>query len=302
MVEPGKPDPLPAQSSQPTIAQLAVGVDGAHGEQRPQLTQEPATAASRLLEELSRRAFAAWSEARQRAPDRVVNPSVPILYFGDVEAYRASPLRVVTVGLNPSLAEFPVGRAFARFRAAEGLGSVASADDQARYLKALGGYFGPRPEHDPYDKWFRAYDDVLRGLGASYYAGLLSTAVHTDICSPVATMPPWSRLDRRTRTTLLRSGPALWHELVRFLRPDLLLASIGRNYLDLIRFQRVGPWRELCRIERGNPYLVRGRQLTLGDQNKAWLVTGRAAQTPFGTVSRPDKRLIGSVVNEFLDA
>lgn len=39
-----------------------------------------------------------------------VTPAVVILIFGDLYAYRASPLRVVTVGLNPSLHEFPAGQ------------------------------------------------------------------------------------------------------------------------------------------------------------------------------------------------
>ena len=32
----------------------------------------------------------------------VVQASIPILYFGDCEAYYQSPIKVVTVGLNPS--------------------------------------------------------------------------------------------------------------------------------------------------------------------------------------------------------
>ena len=36
-----------------------------------------------------------------------VTTAAPILFFGDHSAYRASPLRVLTVGLNPSLHEFP---------------------------------------------------------------------------------------------------------------------------------------------------------------------------------------------------
>ena len=35
----------------------------------------------------------------------LVRPSIPILFFGDSEQYFASPLRVITVGLNPSRSE-----------------------------------------------------------------------------------------------------------------------------------------------------------------------------------------------------
>ena len=45
----------------------------------------------------------AWrSYGRAAARGSAVTPAVPILFFGDVDAYLGSRLRVVTVGLNPS--------------------------------------------------------------------------------------------------------------------------------------------------------------------------------------------------------
>ncbi|MCY4651917.1 MAG: hypothetical protein OXC95_01990, partial [Dehalococcoidia bacterium] len=41
------------------------------------------------------------------ALDSRVSPAVPILFFGDLDAYYFSTIRVLTVGLNPSLHEFP---------------------------------------------------------------------------------------------------------------------------------------------------------------------------------------------------
>lgn len=37
----------------------------------------------------------------------IVQDSIPILWFGDMEAYCHSKRKIVTVGLNPSLQEFP---------------------------------------------------------------------------------------------------------------------------------------------------------------------------------------------------
>lgn len=48
-------------------------------------------------------AFAAYHAARGIR----VDPSIPILYFGDLTAYENSPKRIVTVALNPSNVEFP---------------------------------------------------------------------------------------------------------------------------------------------------------------------------------------------------
>lgn len=94
-----------------------------------------------------------------------VTPAVPILFFGDLDGYWVSPLRIVTVGLNPSRKEF--------------------------------GSFEP----------------LLNGARSSYYGEQPSVALHTDICSPVATDPTWSRLHDVARTTLEADGGRLWHEV-----------------------------------------------------------------------------------------
>ena len=118
-----------------------------------------------------------------RMPVRVT-PAAPILFFGDHGAYRASPLRVLTVGLNPSLHEFPVGQPFRRFPLVDGRGR-----EPGRYLDAMSSYF----RTDPFRAWFSALEPLLNGSGASYYAAETSTALHTDICSPVATRPTAAR-------------------------------------------------------------------------------------------------------------
>ena len=94
-----------------------------------------------------------------------------------------STLRVLTVGLNPSLQEFPADRPFSRFPLDEG----TAGRGRDHYLYALSSYF----RTDPYRAWFRAFEPLLNGAGASYYEGFTSTALHTDICSPVATDPTW---------------------------------------------------------------------------------------------------------------
>ena len=84
----------------------------------------------------------AW-RAFDRVADRTcrVTPAVPILFFGDLDAYRASPFRVVTVGLNPSLHEFPACEPFRRFPLAEG-----SRDrESSSYLDAMSAYFCTDP-------------------------------------------------------------------------------------------------------------------------------------------------------------
>ncbi len=58
--------------------------------------------------ELRRLAEHAWRlhADASRQTTTVVHPSMPILYYGDLDRYFASELRIITVGLNPSREEF----------------------------------------------------------------------------------------------------------------------------------------------------------------------------------------------------
>ena len=160
-----------------------------------------ASASKERAQPLSEAVARAW-QAFDRAADRAcrVTPAVPILFFGDLDAHLASPLRVVTVGLNPSRKEFPADEPFRRFPLAQG------NRNPSRYLHAMSDYF----RTEPYSSWFNAFKPLLDGLGASYYPGSASTALHTDICSPVATDPTWNDLDKVSeaalRPTAARSG------------------------------------------------------------------------------------------------
>jgi len=234
----------------------------------------------------------AWSafDARRKAlaaadGAAVVDPSVPILYFGDRDAYLTSPWRIVTVALNPSRAEFPREDPFRRFPLAQGL--AESGDD---YLAALDTYF----KTDPYKSWFSSYESLLNGLDASYYPGARSTALHTDLCSPVATDPTWTKLSRDTREALTSDGVVLWHELMRELRPDVIVVSIARAHLAKIEFDAGEPF-EISRLEedgRSRPYVTEGRWLDV-DGHRSLMVFGQAAHRPFGLVSHMHQLGIG---------
>ena len=83
----------------------------------------------------------AWREFDRAStlPSRVT-PAAPILFFGDLNAYRTSPVRVLTVGLNPSLHEFPVDEPFRRIPLACG----HRAQIRAVTLTRLGSSFKSR--------------------------------------------------------------------------------------------------------------------------------------------------------------
>ncbi len=247
----------------------------------------------------------AWNEYYSfQQHDFVVKPSVPILFFGDSNRYRRSKLRVITVGLNPSNSEFhdsPNPDPFVRFDEArsvyptilDGVGQHHSA-----YVGALNSYF----RNKPYD-WFRCFEPILQGLDCSYYGARTNTALHTDLCSPLATNPTWSKLPESARTALQANGVAMWHNLVGQLLPDVIVISVARQHLSRIRFHRIGPISRLLTIiettsgkDRKKPYHVEVQRAELTEVKTALLVFGEAANTPFGTVSNADKVRIGDAI------
>lgn len=228
----------------------------------------------------------AWALLEDRDLTFAVRPSIPILFFGNLDAYSRAPLKIITVGLNPSRHEFPSDDTFRRFPSES---PVLPADTSA-LLAALSAYF----RVEPYRSWFASYEPVLNGAGASYYSGHPSTALHTDLFSPIATDPTWSRLTPAQRAPLERAGVEMWHALVRILRPHIVLLSIARRHLERLEFMFDGPWRPLATLTHGRsgprrkPYVVQQRRAS-----GTMFVFGPAAEKPFGTVAKEDRETIG---------
>jgi hypothetical protein len=252
------------------------------------------------LEELGARAWEMHQRAEADALEHLVRPSLPILFFGDSENYVASRIRLLTVGLNPSREEFPRADPFARFRY-QGCADGSADLDLGAYLRSLDEYF----RLNPYRQWFAAFEPMLNGIGASYYDGRDSTALHTDFCTPLATDPTWSRLDRHERRVLEESGRVLWHDLITALEPDLVLVSIKRPLAEAISFpvvQDLGVVFLLDGPKRTRPYPLRAVCRRLPGGKSTVFAFGTAANTPFGTVARVDKRAMGARLRELVDA
>lgn len=87
-------------------------------------------------------------------------------------------------------------------------------------------------------------------MGTSYYEGGASTALHTDICSPVATDPTWSRLDKSARAILEADGVPLWHMLLEALRPQIVALSVAQAHLERFAFAPMTDWNVVHAFER----------------------------------------------------
>lgn len=221
----------------------------------------------------------------------LVPRSIPILYFGDLGAYRSSRRRVVTVALNPSLAEF----ADARFVIPDALTPTALEG-------TLSAYFTLRP----YSGWFDpAFETLLQPLGVSFYGSRYpggapkwwrpqrNQALHTDLCSPLATNPVWSRVDEAVRTQLRQVGIALWRDLIATLDPDLILVSVAREHLDAIG---AADWREILPFAGARVQ----QRLRVGRLGRATIVWGQAGRKPFTQLSRPERQQAAATIASIL--
>ena len=223
-----------------------------------------------------------------------MSPAIPILFFGDLKAYSLSKIRIVTVGLNPSLSEFPACSPFQRFPFAK----YVTATDPDCYLDALSAYF----RTDPYNRWFSSFEPMLNGIGASYYNGRPSTALHTDICSPIATDPTWNNLDDEAREKLEKCGGPLWHDLLEVLRPQVVVLSVAKRHQSSIEFDATGNWKTIHEFDRTadggfrkRPVPVAARWYTI-NRERSLFVFVRPAQTPLGFLGNNQKQQLGAIV------
>ena len=103
---------------------------------------------------------------------------------------------------------------------------------------------------------------LLRGVagrdGASFYGSAPSTALHSDLCSPIATDPTWNGM-RPERALLREEGVRLWHALVRLLEPNVIVASVERRHLDESAFAWDGGWRVIHTVDWNIPYVIEAR-------------------------------------------
>lgn len=235
--------------------------------------------------------------------DFVVKDSIPIPYFGDIAAYISSPIRVATAALNPSDVEFRPQNG-PRFDISAGLsGATGFEATLSRYFK-----------ENPYSKWFRSFEPILNGIGASYGGKIAngeysSIALHLDICTPLATSPTWSRLNQKMREKLTDEGRQIFQALIKALRPDMIIGSVGIAHIKPLEglFVEGGSWEEVAIFSTARsgaplraPLRVNKREMRPVGGYQPIFINGSAANTPFGRFSTERKREIGSILKKLL--
>ena len=227
--------------------------------------------------------------------DYVVNPSIPIIFFGDLESYSKESLKVLTVGLNPSDTEFRLNKhdKYSLVRFPEYNGDYKSLE------LTLNNYF----KNIPYKRWFNSLEPILNGLGCSFYPNNnLKKVIHTDICSPLATFPTWSKLSKDIKKNLFNRGFLIWKKLISETKPDLIIISTRYEYVKLLNPKKIKTLHTIFKKKDGSPR--RPFNLDLFEVNinnhKTLMVYGEPKNTPFGSVTTNDKTKMGEICLNFI--
>ena len=213
---------------------------------------------------------------------------MPIKWFGNKEAYMESPIRIVTVGLNPSHIEFRDNKKCKILSSKYRFPDYNPAN-QSSLEVSLNNYF----KINPYS-WFYAFDHILKGMNTSYWAnGQDNIALHTDFCTTWATDPTWSKLSQSDRNALMQSGVPEWRNLIKELKPDIILFSIPQQYINMLHLNPKPI--ALCSFDKTEKGVSRKRpvEITMGEYNNTLAVFGRTWNLPYGALGKEQKEELG---------
>ena len=213
---------------------------------------------------------------------------MPIHWFGDRQAYSQSSVKIVTVGLNPSILEFKADKTSPestcyRFPKYDPTNASTLAISLNEYFK-----------NNPYTAWFNAFEQILKGMNASYRnRGQNNVAIHTDFCTPWATDPSWSKLSASEKKRLTCAGIPDWEKLIKELAPDLILFSIPDKYIKLLNLTSgMQPLTTYNKTKNGG-----GRNtpvgINYGDLCGTMVVFGKSWNKPFGGIDLTTKFSLG---------
>ncbi|MDE5601166.1 MAG: hypothetical protein K2J16_01560 [Clostridia bacterium] len=209
-----------------------------------------------------------------------VRNSIPIIWFGDMEAYQKSDKKILTIGLNPSLREFPAyGRP--RFN--------LNANNADALYKTLNNYF----IDNPYDNWFNNFERCLNRIDTSFGGKMSSahfsnTAIHIDVFSSIATNPTWGRLSDFEKDEV--NQQELFQDLLDYLNPDIILMSVANEcFMNTLNIR--------------NPIKIfyRHRKVEVYDENGRIMIYGRNMKgQPFGGIDAKDLDLAFAKVKSIM--
>jgi hypothetical protein len=194
-------------------------------------------------QELSRiidRCWESFVKFRDRVNSSIVKPSIPILWFGDLEEYqKLGNKKIVTLAINPSNEEFRLNAnsnsRFDRFNQGREIWfkDYLNNSEKELFIETLNNYY----RIEPYE-WFYRLETPLNYIGSTYGGKMQSTsfsscAIHIDLC-PLSTSDKWRDVPSDIKNEMKADGEILLTRLLQYLEPDIILASISAGDLKSI--------------------------------------------------------------------
>jgi len=128
-------------------------------------------------------------------------------------------------------------------------------------------------------------------------------AIHTDICTPLATSPTWSGCPREMKNELSNKGAIIWNRLISLLKPHLVLISVNQQHLDKIKFGEK-KWEKFHTIDkkgdgkkRKAPYKIYYKKAKINDTTTIFIHDKPANVKPF-LLSPNQKNKVGNLIYE----
>jgi len=207
------------------------------------MSREPDAQLSQLIKDYWKDYAKHYSEL-----DFVIKPSIPIIWFGDLNEYlKPDNFKVVTVAVNPSDMEFKKKATDepdvnVRFPGANSLLDKFSDnkntveekiefDEITTLWDAYNSYF--HTDKEPYKKWFNCFERLFAFLPrpVSYYPNQPNRASHIDCRTAIATSK-WTDLTKDQRNSITNKD--LFIRLLNYLKPNIVLFSTEKNIYDEI--------------------------------------------------------------------
>ncbi len=237
----------------------------------------------------------------------LIKGTLPILYFGDIEAYFTSQYKIITAAINPSCGEFYYDESngqisYNRFPQFERIAkaNALNNDNVLQYLSALNGYF---KTGNDYKKWFKTpeRDNLFAPFGASYYDNAPNRAIHTDTLSPFATFPTWSKFTPQSQRERIQRrfsdiGIPLWNELVEILEPDIIFMSLKKDYISHIDFYQT--FRDYITYHDKKSLKIQYGYINLKGKTTHIFNESRTNVVPFNAIGNEQSALLGKQIFE----
>ncbi len=197
------------------------------------------------LKDIIKDCWADFQKLNEAAPGCLVENSVPILWFGDLEAYSHSPKRVLTLSMNPADREFTHQKKkglkrslynselrFPRAATLRANAELSDADVQS-YYESMNEYFSV----NPYASWSDAFTKVLLPTQSAYARpgeSCTNVALHLNVLAPVATTPDWNKLEEADQIILQDIFRGYFKRLIDELKPDVLFVTEAETQLKFV--------------------------------------------------------------------